>query len=60
MGTGNMFDFLNTMVLNTNKYNLTENKMMISDHDLYLVTITNLVQIHVYPPHLPPYTKNYR
>ena len=40
------------MILNTKQQNLTDNKIIRIDHDMYLATINPLVHIHVYNPSL--------
>ena len=40
------------MILNTKQRNLTDKKIIIRSHDMYLAIITPLVRITVYPqPH---------
>ena len=45
-------DILNTMIRNTKQHNLRDDKLTRSANDMYLATVTPLVQIPVYHP--PP------
>ena len=49
MGTRYIIGFFYTMILNTKKSKLTDDKIMRSANGLYLVAIYPLVRIPVYP-----------
>ena len=48
MEKGNGAVFLNKTILNTNQLNLTDDKVVISDHGLYIVGIYSLMRIPVH------------